>query len=40
MSKFRKAVPAKKSRALFHKTAKKVHPKNIRPRPARGGIRA
>lgn len=35
----RKKIPAKKSKKLFSKTAKKVHPKNGGPRPMRGGIR-
>lgn len=34
----RKKLPPKKSKKLFTKTAKKVHPKNDY-RPQRGGIR-
>lgn len=41
MSKFksRKKIPAKKSKKLFSKTAKKTHVKNAGARPMRGGIR-
>nr|QJB20487.1 MAG: hypothetical protein [Microvirus sp.] len=35
----RKKMPVKKSKKLFTKTAKKVHPKNFLPHPMRGGIR-
>nr|QJB20535.1 MAG: hypothetical protein [Microvirus sp.] len=35
----RKKVPMKKSKRLFTKTARKVHKKNVNPRPMRGGIR-
>lgn len=34
----RKSLPMRKSKKLFTKTAKKVHPKNDY-RPMRGGIR-
>lgn len=35
----RKRIPRNKSRKSFTRTAKKVHPKNGRGRPMRGGIR-
>lgn len=38
MSRKRKKMPQKKDRRLFSKTAKRVHPKNMRPMPMRGGI--
>ena len=38
MRKHRKPLPMKKSKRLFTKTAKKVHPKNV-IRPMRGGFR-
>lgn len=34
----RSKIPSKKSKKVFTKTAKKVHPKNF-ARPMRGGIR-
>jgi hypothetical protein len=37
--KYRKKIRSKKSKKLFRKTAQKVHPKNGRSRPMRGGIR-
>lgn len=39
MSRKRSKVPVKKGKRSFTKTAKKVHPKNLMPRPMRGGIR-
>lgn len=39
MSKKRSRISAKRSKRLFTKTAKKVHPKNFLPHPMRGGIR-
>lgn len=41
MKKFknRKKIPAKKSKKLFTKTAKRVHVKNNLGMPMRGGIR-
>ena len=39
MARNRKKVSKKRSQKLFTKTAKKVHPKNTRSRPMRGGIR-
>lgn len=35
----RRKLPNKKSKKIFTKTAKRVHPKNFAPRPMRGGIR-
>lgn len=35
----RRPMKAKQSRKLFHKTAKKVHPRNTRPSSMRGGYR-
>lgn len=37
--KSRKKIPAKRSRRLFSKTAKRTHKKNYSLRPMRGGIR-
>lgn len=41
MKKFksRSKIPAKKSKKLFTKTAKRVNVKNLRAQPMRGGIR-
>lgn len=36
---YRKKIPAKKSKKLFTRTAKKVHKKNGMGRIMRGGIR-
>ena len=38
MSKYRKTMSNKKSQKLFSRTAA-PHPKNVNPRPMRGGIR-
>jgi len=35
----RSAIPNKKSRKLFSKTASKTHKKNVAGNPMRGGIR-
>lgn len=35
----RKSIPMRKSKKLFSRTAKKTNPKNVSPRPMRGGIR-
>lgn len=35
----RSRVPARKGKKHFSRTAKKVHPKNLRTKPMRGGIR-
>jgi len=40
MAKRPKKLPRKKSKKLFTKTAKAVHPKNMASGPMRGGIRA
>lgn len=37
--KSRKAIPRKKSRRIFKKGARRIHKKNMAPRPMRGGIR-
>lgn len=39
MKRYRKKLSRKGSKKLFSKTAKRVHPKNARGRPMRGGIR-
>lgn len=36
---FRKKAPRKKDRKRFSRTASKVHSKNLRAGPMRGGIR-
>lgn len=36
----RRKLKKAKSKKLFRKTAQKVHPKNLRLKPMRGGIRA
>jgi len=38
MSKYRKSMSNRKSQKLFSSKAR-VHPKNVTPRPMRGGIR-
>lgn len=40
MSFKRHKMKKSKSRKLFSKTAKRVHPRNVSTRPMRGGIRA
>lgn len=35
----RQSIPKQKSKKLFTKTAKGTHPKNLRDKPLRGGIR-
>lgn len=35
----RKKLPSKQSKKMFTKTASKVHPRNLRASPMRGGIR-
>lgn len=35
----RKKISKKKSKKMFTKGAMKVHPKNLAPRPQRGGLR-
>lgn len=35
----RVSIPAKRSKSLFTNTAKRVHPKNIKSIPLRGGTR-
>lgn len=35
----RHKIPDKKSKKTFTRTAQKVHPKNLAPRPMRGSIR-
>jgi len=40
MAKRPRKLPRKKSKKLFTRTAKKIHPKNMGFGPMRGGIRA
>lgn len=35
----RRKLPMKQSKRMFTRSASKTHPKNVNPRPQRGGIR-
>jgi len=39
MSRKRSKIPNRKSKKMFTKFAKKIHPKNTLAKPMRGGIR-